>query len=255
MEIRLIDSHCHVQHPRYDADRETVIRHSLDAGIGMIVVGNDRESSRQAVALAEHYDGIWAAVGLHPNDDLSEVWDAGVFCELANHSKVVAIGETGLDYYHSPDMNERRLQHERFQQHLSLARETQKPLIIHSREALDDTFVLLREAAQEGLRGVVHSFTGTPEQAHKFLELGFFIGLNGIITFSDSYDALVDNIPLDHTLCETDAPFLAPIPHRGKRNEPSYVSIVARHIASRRSVSFEEICRITTQNAEGLFKL
>ncbi len=251
--IKIFDSHCHPQHERYENDRDVVIRRALDSGVGMIAIGNDLESSRQAVALAGSYGNVWAAIGLHPNDDLREVFDVQVFRELTMDPKVVAVGETGLDYHHSPDKNELHIQYERFQQHIALAREFQKPLVIHSRDSYEDTLAVLSVLPEGERRGVIHSFTGTYEQAQKFIELGFSVGLNGIITFSDSYGDLVRKLPLENILCETDAPFLAPVPYRGKRNEPAYVTYVAEQVARLRDMSVEKVMEQTTQNAKKLF--
>jgi TatD DNase family protein len=251
----LIDSHCHVQDKRFDADREAVIHASLDAGIGMIIIGNALATSRQAVELAEKYDAVWASIGLHPNDDLQEVFDMSAYRELAKHPKVVAIGETGLDYYRTPDTAEQKIQHERFLRHIDLAREFQKPLIIHSRNSYDDTLKVLAELSDAERRGVIHSFTGSHEEASKFIELGFFIGLNGIITFADSYRELVEKLSLDRILCETDAPYLAPVPYRGQRNEPAYVRVVADHIATIKNIPVEEVMKHSVANTKDLFNL
>lgn len=270
--MRIIDTHCHPQFSQYNPDRDSVIKHALDAGISMICVGTDLELSRQAVALTEKYENppspdsfgrasIWATVGSHPNEihqvkSLSSQSDELYeFEKLATHRRVAAIGEIGLDYFHTKDLEKRNVQKKVFQDFIELALEMRKPIIIHSRDAFGDTLDILREASQKRLSGVVHSFTGTPKEAHSYIELGFFIGLNGIITFSDSYNDLVDNLPLKYVLCETDAPFLAPAPYRGQRNEPAHVIDIARHIAMIKNVSFEEVCKITAQNAVSLFKL
>lgn len=239
----VIDSHCHVQFPQYDQDRDIVIRRALDKGIGMLCVGTDEHSSRAAVELARQYEGVWASVGIHPNE-LGELSD-----ELAKDIKVVAIGEIGLDYYRTVD---RALQQERFKMQLDMAQAIDKPIIIHCRNAHDDMIATLQERS---MRGVLHSFNDTPERAHQYIELGYFIGLNAIVTFSDTYHAMVRQLPLDRILLETDAPYLAPAPYRGKRNEPIYIEAVGNYIAEIRGISAEELLQQTTKNAADLFHI
>ncbi len=270
-QVMLFDSHCHPQFSQYDQDREEVIKRTLATGCGMICVGTDLEMSKKAVELAEKYNGppspdgfgrasIWATVGLHPHDA-----GAGIkikdYEELVKHPKVVAIGEAGLDYYRTEDQEARIRQQEIFRQFLGLAVEIKKPAIIHCRNAYDDTLEILKN---NPVAGVIHSFTGDFNLAGKFLDLGYCLGLNGIITFLPSRKAMegqaptdleeaITNIPLDRILLETDAPYLAPVPYRGKRNEPLYVEFVARRIAEIKNMSFEEVANQTTKNAEKLF--
>jgi len=256
----------------------------------MICVGTDLEMSKKAIELAEKYEGppsprqrrgygrasIWATVGCHPNELIKELQIADVksrgdhvpfrdYEELAKHPKVVAIGETGLDYYRTPEKEKQEKQKEFFQQFLELAVGTKKPAVIHCRNAYDDLISLLN-AKRYPLNAVIHSFTGSFELARKFLDLDLYLGLNGIITFPPSHKAMegqtptdleetVTNIPLNRILIETDAPYLAPVPHRGKRNEPLYVEFVARRIAEIKKVSFEEVVEKTRENTKKLFKL
>ena len=257
----MIDSHCHPQFPQYDADREEVIKRTLAAGCGMICVGTDLDMSKKAIELAEKYDGppspggfggasIWATVGLHPHDVGAEM-KIEDFEELAKHPKVVAIGETGLDYYRTSEKEKQEKQKDVFRQFLELAVEMKKPAVIHCRNAYEDMLDILKN---NPVAGVVHSFTGSFDLAREFLDLGLYLGLNGIITFTDEYNDMVAKIPLNRILIETDAPYLAPVPHRGKRNEPLYVEFVARRIAEIKKISFEEVVEKTRENTMKLFK-
>lgn len=271
------DTHCHPQLPQYDRDREEVIKRTLLSEVEMICVGTDFEMSAKAVELARKYDGIWASVGLHPNDNLhpvksveggaaerqfnrvNEELDLEKYRSLLTEPKVVAIGEVGLDYYRTTGEELIVKQKDRFIKFLELARETDKPLILHCRDAYTDMLEMLSSAETlfggSALRGVLHSFTSTWEVAQKFIEQGFYIGLNGIITFTKQYDETVKNIPLDKLLLETDAPYLAPVPHRGKRNEPGYVEFVAKKIAQVRGERVELVAQKTRENAKMLFRL
>ena len=265
----LIDSHSHPQFPQYDQDRDEMIRRSLGSGIEMICVGTDYEMSAKAVVLANQYEGIWASVGLHPNDNLHEKLDLDLYRKLLEDPKVIAIGEVGLDFYRTAGEENLTFQKERFIKFLELAAETGKPLIMHCREAYTEMLEVLDGASAlfgaDKIKGVIHSFTSTWEIAQKFLERGFYLGFNGIITFPPSLKAtegqvpissleeVVKNIPLDKLLLETDAPYLSPVPHRGQRNESSYLKFVAEKIAEIRNVSIEEIAKQTTQNPKELF--
>lgn len=224
----------------------------------MICVGTDLETSKKAIGLAEKHDLIWATVGLHPTNTSSSHDRDQMMClakelgELAKHPRVVAIGETGLDYYRASEKEKQGKQKEIFRQFLELSKKLGKPIIIHCRDAYDDALEILKG---NPTAGVIHSFTGDFNLAGKFLDLGLFLGLNGIITFTDEYDDMVANVPLDRILIETDAPYLAPMPHRGKRNEPLFVEFVARRIAEIKKISFEEVAEETGKNAINLFKL
>jgi TatD DNase family protein len=263
----MIDSHCHPQFPQYDADREEVIKRTLAAGCGMICVGTDLEMSKKAIELAEKYDGIWATVGCHPNESIKELQIAD-YEELAKHLKVVAIGETGLDYYRTPEKNKQEKQKEIFQQFLELSEKLGKPIIIHCRDPLrraegeasahNDLLAILNSHSlipNLSLRGVIHSFTGTSADATRYLKLGFYIALNGIITFSDAYDEFIKVLPLNRFLIETDAPYLAPEPYRGKRNEPLYVAEVAKKIAELKGMDYDKIASTTFENTKKLFNI
>ncbi|MDO8494944.1 MAG: TatD family hydrolase [bacterium] len=263
-----IDSHSHPQFPQYDQDREEMITRTLQRGVKMICVGTDLEMSKKAVELAEGQEGIWASVGLHPNDNLDEVLDIEEYRKLLVHPKVVAVGEVGLDYFRTTGEENIFKQKDRFIKFLELSRESGKPLILHCREAYQDMLEMISSAGTlfggSAVRGVLHSFTSTWEVAQKFIDLGFYIGLNGIITFPpsrkategqapSSLDEVIKNIPLDKLLLETDAPYLSPIPHRGKRNESSYIEFVAQKIAQMKGESVEKVAEETTKNTKKLF--
>lgn len=232
---------------------------TLRGGVKMICVGTDLEMSQKAVKLAEEYEGVWASVGLHPNDNLHNALDPEPYRVLLKHPKVVAVGEVGLDYYRTTEAELIAKQKDRFIKFLELARETGKPLILHCREAYTDMLEMLGAAEMlfsgAAVRGVLHSFTSTWEVAQKFLDLGFYIGLNGIVTFTDQYNETAQNIPLERLLLETDAPYLSPVPYRGQRNEPGYVKFVAETIAQLRGEAVEKVAEQTTKNAKDLFNL
>ena len=266
--MKIFDTHCHLQFSQYDSDREEVIKRALDADMGMTCVGTDYETSRKAVELAERYDNIWASVGLHPNDieQMPHV-NCQMFEVLLASPKVVAVGEVGLDYYRTPEPEKQKLKREQREvlcQFSDIASHHNKPLIIHCRNGSaglatstheDMVEILSQRANSKGqvLSGVIHSFTGTWLQAQKYLELGFYIGLNGIITFTVQHNESVIKIPLEKILLETDAPFLAPASHRGERNEPVFVSEVARKVGDLKGINIEKVLAQTTHNAKTLF--
>ncbi len=261
----LIDTHCHIQFRQYDDDRDDVVVQAQQHNVGMLIVGCDYESSVGAIQCAERIgQSAWAAIGQHPNDSREE-FDYQKFLQLGLSSqKVVAVGETGLDWYRLPDgidiNEEKERQQELFKQHITLSMELGKPLIIHSRDAHVELIEILRSAYgsyEEGERerGVLHCFTGTLEQAREYLKLGFLISFTGIITFARQYDEIIKELPLEKMLVETDAPYLTPVPFRGKRNEPVYVQFVADQIASLRSISSADVAYQTTENAKRLFQL
>ena len=259
----LIDTHCHLTMNPYDPDRSGVIQRARDAGVErMITIGTDLEDSQRAVALAQEHDFMFAAVGIHPHDvkeikDLEATYQA--LKSLTSNSKVVALGETGLDYHymHSPAS----LQQEHFRIMIRMAKACGLPLIIHSREAKEDTLKILREEGGERLRGVFHCFSGDMEMAETALAMGFYLSFSGVITFQNAQNTkktileIVKAIPLDRILIETDAPFLTPHPHRGKRNEPAYVRYVAEKVAEVKTLSIEETAKAIFANAAKLFRL
>ena len=252
----LADSHAHIDDERFDADRDEVVARALAAGVSLIVnIGADMASSARSVALAEKYPGIYAAVGMHPHDsqDMKEN-DYRQLEQWANHPKVVAIGEIGLDYHY--DLSPRPVQKEVFLRQLDLARKTGKPFIIHEREAHADMLDIIRNAAR-GLNGVFHCFSGSVETAREYLKMGFYISVAGPVTFPKSVKTkeVAKAVPLDRLLVETDSPYLTPQPFRGKRNEPAYVRLVAEEIANLRDISLAELAEATTANVRRLFNI
>ncbi len=251
----MIDTHCHLEMEPFDVDREDVIKRAQEAGLeAIITIGSDFEGNRGGVALAEKYDSVFAAVGMHPHDaknltqaafDQIKIWSA--------HRKVVAIGEIGLDYHY--DHSPREVQRAAFRQQLDFAIETGLPVCVHSREAKEDTLQILKDS---GIRqGVMHCFSGDRDMAEEVLAMGFHISIAGPVTFKKASQLreAAKIIPDERLLVETDAPYLAPEPYRGKRNEPAFVVHTARLLAELRGVSAEDIDRITTTNAKRLFKI
>ena len=285
MKFPYIDTHCHVHFEAYKDDMDEVVKRSLDAGVAMITVGTQSTTSKNAIALAEKYEGVWATIGLHPNhvhrqeffDDnelppeqrevgkiktRAELFDASYYTELAAHPKVVAIGEFGLDYYRIPEHLSAeeviKEQKEQCRAQLSFASKVQKPIVIHCRDAHEDQAILLNEEINNGglsARGVIHSFTGTKEDAKRYQDIGFFLGLNGILTFSKELQATVKDLPLEQLVLETDAPYLTPPPNRGKRNEPLNVQDIAVFLADLKGISLDEVREVTTANAMKLFNI
>jgi len=280
----LIDTHAHINFSAYKDDGDEVVKKALENDVWIINSGSQAETSRRAVEYANKFpEGVYATIALHPihlaserivefldeNETLDfktkeEKFDFDFYKNLAQDSKVVAIGETGLDYYHLKEYEEderarlKNLQKEVFVEHLKLTSEIGKPVVIHCREAYDDILKILK-STDYGLRttagGVAHSFVGRWSQAEQLLNLGFYLSFNGIITFARDYDKVVQNTPLERILLETDSPYLTPVPFRGKRNEPLYVKYVAEKIAEIKGVSFEEVAKVTTENARKLFKI
>ncbi|MCG2687780.1 TatD family hydrolase [Candidatus Parcubacteria bacterium] len=277
-KFNLIDTHCHVNFAAYKDDMDAVIRRSLDEGIGMIAVGTQSDTSRRAIEVAEKYDGVWASIGLHPShlhkqefhdegelDSVktrTEVFDPEFYRQLVSHPKVVAIGEFGLDYYHMPTNIDVTQVHQdqinAVNLQIDFATEFNKPIIVHSRDAHDDQFKILRLAVEAGKlprRGVVHCFTGTLEDAKRYIDLGFMISFTGILTFSKELQAIARELPIESIMVETDAPYLSPPPHRGKRNEPSYVKFITQTLADAKGLEYDQVAQQTTENAIKFFRL
>ena len=252
---RLVDTHCHLDMKEFDTDREEVIRRARDAGFeALITVGSDMAGTMRCMELSRLYDFVFAAIGIHPHDARDFTDEA--FLRLKDWSKedkVVAIGETGLDYHY--DHSPRELQRDVFRRHLELAGETGLPVIIHSREAEKDTIGILKKS--ETKSGVLHCFSGNMEMAEQAMSLGLFISLAGPVTFKRSRQLkeIAAMIPDDYLLVETDAPYLTPEPLRGRRNEPAYMEHTVKLIAELRGVSYEDLSRITTLNAKRLFRI
>jgi len=256
-----IDSHAHIEGSEFDADREAVIQRALDAGVEIIVCVGDGEvaadSHAAAFRIAEQYPFIYTTVGVHPHE--ARLLDDNLYAqlmELSQHPKVIAWGEIGLDYHY--DNSPRDVQREAFRKQLRMARERGLPISIHTREAEADTLAILGEEWKgSDLGGVIHCFTGTRSFAEAAIELGFYISFSGVVTFKKAEELreTARAIPIDRLLIETDSPFLAPIPYRGRRNEPAYVIETARAIGQLRGVGAEELGRATSQNFKRLFQL
>jgi TatD DNase family protein len=275
----LIDTHAHVNFSVYKKDGDQVTKRALESDVWMINVGSQYDTSRRAVEYAQKNPaGVFASVALHPihlkkrkinervdsNESFEfesqeESFDYERYKELAKNLKAVAIGETGLDYYHldaGEEESQKNLQKNSFIKHLELAKELSKPVIVHCREAHEDVLDILgAKASGYKLQGVIHSFSGGWRQAEQYLALGFYLGFNGIVTFARDYDKVIMNMPFERLVLETDCPYLTPIPFRGKRNEPLYVKYVAEKIAELRGVSFDEVAKITTENTRRLFEI
>ncbi len=264
--MHLTDSHAHLNFSQFDADRDAVIERAREAGLVAIVnIGTDLASSRAAVALAEQYDFIYAAVGVHPHDARTvtpRVLDE--LSALARHPQVVAVGEIGLDYYR--DRSPRPVQRYVFANQLALAAEMELPVVIHSRDgncrAHDDVMAILQDWTSslpvggiEGGRGVLHSYSGGPERLEEVLEMGFYVGISGPVTFpkAEQLRAVAAVVPLERLLVETDCPYLTPVPHRGRRNEPAYVRYVVEAVAQARDVPVKTVAQATADNARRLF--
>lgn len=261
----LADTHCHLDFNLFDTDREAALERAYESGVvRMLIPGIDLESSRKAISLADHHDALYVAVGIHPNE--AHTWDAQSLSELrrlAAHPKVVAVGEIGLDYYrqHSPQDVQRRIFHDQ----LEVAAELSLPVVIHNREATVDLLPILAAWVAELGRvgstlsehpGVLHSYSADLDSARRAVSLGFFLGFTGPITFRKAHDLrqVVAGVSLESILVETDAPFLAPEPHRGRRNEPAYVRLVADKIAELHNISQETAAAVTYANAGKLFR-
>lgn len=241
-----IDTHCHVYDDKMECDDRVSIAQAREAGVEkMIVIGTDLDTTKSAIDIANRHDGVWATVGLHPHDAKNGL--AGLV-ELIDSPKVVGIGECGLDYYY--DHSDRVVQREMFAAQIALANERNLPLVIHTRSAWSDTFDVL-DACGTPERTIFHCFTGDVEEARGCVERGAYLSFSGIVTFKNADDIrrAATWCPSDRLLVETDAPFLAPVPHRGKPNQPAFVPVVGEFIAGLRSISVDECAEITTQNA------
>jgi TatD DNase family protein len=252
----LVDSHCHLDFPEFAPELDAVLARARAAGVGVCVsIGTTLEKFPGVRAVAERFENVWCSVGVHPHEAQKELLESPqTLVDAARHPKVVGIGETGLDYYyeHSP----RPQQIANFRNHIAAARQTGLPVIVHTRDADDDTIrVLEEEMAAAPFTGLIHCFTGTRRLAEASLALGLSISVSGIATFrkSDELRAVLKDVPLDRLLVETDAPFLAPMPHRGKRNEPAFVAHTAAMLAALKGVSGEELANATTENFFRLF--
>jgi len=273
--VKYYDCHTHVNFAAFDEDTEAVMQRAKDADVGMNIVGTQLDTSRSAVEFAARHNHAWATIGLHPihtgrsyHDEKElgeggkaftsrgEAFDAEAYAALAGSAKVVAIGECGLDYYRL-DADSQKIQEEAFVAQIHLANRLQKPLMLHVRpsqgtqDAYDDVLAIVKREAT--VRGDVHFFAGDWERARKFLDIGFTLSFTGVLTFARDYDEVVKNAPLDMLLSETDAPYITPVPHRGKRNEPAYVPLVVSAIAGIRGEAGETVAEALAENARRVF--
>ncbi|MBF0519764.1 MAG: YchF/TatD family DNA exonuclease [Nitrospirae bacterium] len=251
----MIDTHCHLEMTPFEGVVGDIVRRAAEAGVSpLITIGSDVESNERNKAIAEAYENVFLSVGIHPHEakDLTtNVYEnLRVLCK---HKKCVAVGETGLDYYHNHSPKD--VQKQAFIKHIELSKETGLPLVIHSREASEDTLRILTD--HKVTRGVFHCFTANVETAKEVMSMGLYISFSGTVTFKNNPDVekVINAVSDNHLLIETDAPYLAPVPHRGKRNEPAYVVHTAKKIAQLRGISLEDVDRITTLNAQTLFGL
>ena len=255
--MRLIDSHCHLNYEGIVERQSQVLENARAQGVaGFLNISTRQREWKEIVALAERELDVWASIGVHPHEaDAHPDLGASVLVEAAEHRRVIAIGECGLDYYY--DKSDRTAQRDRFQAHIDAARETSLPLVVHTREAESDTAEILSTAVREGgVTGVLHCFTGSAELARKGLDLGFYISLSGIVTFKNAQDLqqTAKWLPNDRILVETDSPFLAPVPHRGQKCEPAFVTDTARFVANLRGEDTDRFAETTTSNFFKLFK-
>jgi TatD DNase family protein len=254
--MRLIDSHCHLNYDGLAERQDEVLENARKRGVsGFLNISTRQNEWNDVIAVAERHNDVWASVGVHPHEaDAHPDLGAAALVEGTKHPRVVAVGECGLDYYY--DKSDRQAQRERFRAHIEAARQTGLPLIVHTREAEEDTAEILGDAVREGgVTGVLHCFTGSAELARKGLDLGFLISLSGIVTFKNARD-LQDTarwLPADRMLVETDSPFLAPVPHRGQTCEPAFVAETAIFVAELRGEEPEQLAETTTGNFFKLF--
>lgn len=261
---KYFDIHSHLNSPEYSGDFSEVVERLRATQTYTITVGTDLESSRQAVDMADKYGQVYACIGVHPVDNPTRGWDEEGFEELVKHPKVVAIGECGLDFFHSDKEKDFERQKSLFLTQIHFATKHGKPIMIHARDSYAEILDILEPIAKEAegpstssgqvnLRGNAHFFAGDVETARRFLNIGFTLSFTGVITFTRDYDEVVRSVPLDMLHAETDAPWVAPIPYRGKRNEPSYVSEVVKQFAEIRGEDVETVQKALTNNAKRVF--
>ncbi|MDH5357382.1 MAG: TatD family hydrolase [Gammaproteobacteria bacterium] len=250
-----VDSHCHLNLlAQEEGGLDAVIAQAKENQVDHIVcIAIDKAGCNDVISIAEHYPDVTATVGIHPNVDKQEQFSVEELVSLAQHEKVIAIGETGLDYFRSE--GDLEWQRDRFRIHIDAAKQLKKPLIVHTREARDDTMAILEQENAKHAGGIIHCFTENWQTAQRALDIGFYISLSGIVTFKNAVELqeVAKKLPLDRILIETDAPYLAPMPHRGKTNKPAYVKHVAEFLAELRQDSIENIAQKTTANFHRLF--
>lgn len=269
--LKYFDAHTHTNFIAYKDDRDEVMKRAQTAGVGMNIVGTQIDTSRAAVELAREYDGAWASIGLHPvhtarsyhdTKELGEggeeftsrgeIFDMAAYRELGKDPKVIAVGECGMDYYRVEEKT-KEVQSKAFIEQIELANTLQKPLMLHIRNAYDDALEILK--AHATVKGDVHFFAGDWAIAKRFLDFGFTLSFTGVVTFTGDYDEVIRNAPLDMLLSETDAPYITPTPHRGKRNEPAYIPLVVERIAAIRGEEREKVAEQLLENAKRVFGL
>lgn len=250
----LIDSHCHIPLLSEDMTVDEILSNAKENGVShMLCIAIDLEGSPKIIELARKYENVSASVGIHPNTELQQEATVEDIISLASNDEVVAIGETGLDYFRSE--GDLEWQRDRFRTHISAAKELDKPLIIHTREAKDDVIRILKEEGADEVGGVMHCFVEDWETAQAAMDLNFFISFSGIVTFKNAKELqqVAKQTPMDKMLVETDSPYLAPVPFRGKTNQPAYVKHVAEFIAELKEISFEQVAEVTSNNYYKLF--
>ena len=252
----IFETHAHYDDNRFDMDRDELLGSMSDHGVEFIVnIGAEMESCYSTLELTKKYDFIYGALGVHP-DCVYDLTDADYkwIEDHINDDKIVAVGETGLDYYREYD---KAIQKDSFERQMDIARRNNKPIVVHSREAAQDTYEIMKANNAEEIGGVVHCFSYPIEMADKFMDMGFYIGIGGVVTFKNSkkLQEVAAQMPLDRIVLETDCPYLAPDPHRGERNDSTYIKFVADKIAELRGISAEEVIEATTKNAKKMYKI
>lgn len=253
----IFDTHAHYDDPAYEKDRKELFQLMRSEGVGLITdIGADIESSRKAAELSNTYDFFYAAAGVHPSEVYSlEEADMDILRELAKNPKVAAIGEIGLDYHYEDTVHD--VQKKWFIRQLALAKEAKLPVVIHSRDAAQDTLEIMKDAHAEDIGGVIHCFSYGWEMAKIYLDMGFYLGIGGVVTFKNAkkLKEVVQKAPMERLVLETDAPYLAPEPYRGKRNASHYLKYVAEEIASLRSMTPDEVICITEENGKQMYRI
>lgn len=257
MESLLVDSHCHLDRldlTPFDGELEGALQNAREHGVGhMLCVCIDLEHFNDVLNIAKKYDSVSVSVGVHPNERGGSEPSVEQLAELSQDTNVVAMGETGLDYFRSE--GDLEWQRQRFRTHIEAAKQIKKPLIIHMRDATQDTLRIMQEENAAEAGGVMHCFTGNWQAAKEALDMGFYISFSGIVTFKSAIELkeVAKKMPMDRMLVETDSPYLAPVPYRGKSNQPAYVKHVAEHVAELRSITLDKLTRNTTENYFKLF--
>ncbi len=253
----IFDTHAHYDDPVYEKDREELFEAMRAEGVGMITdIGADIASTKKAAELSNTYEFVYAVAGVHPSEVYSlEEADMDFLLEMAKNPKVVAIGEIGLDYHYEDTVRE--VQKKWFIRQLELAKETKLPVVIHSRDAAQDTLDIMKDIHAEDIGGVIHCFSYGWEMAKIYLDMGFYLGIGGVVTFKNAkkLKEVVQRAPMDRLVLETDAPYLAPEPYRGKRNASHYLKYVAEEIAALRSMALDEVIRITEENGKQMYRI